>query len=113
MSDLETVLADAREDAKILRSHSHQAQAESIEQVCAAVAKAMADYLCWMSEAEAELFTGLKTPALRARFRSLMERDLAKWGERGQRLYRRLGLEHRGNSEAAKEAGRRAARKTA
>jgi hypothetical protein len=110
---LEQVLADAREEANVLRVHSHRAQAESIDKVCAAVATMMADYLTWLNEADAELYTGLKTPALRARFASLQQRGLAKWDhERRQRMYRRVALEHRGNNEAAREAGRRAAQST-
>jgi len=112
--ELEQVLADAREEAAVLRSHSHKAQAESIERVCAAVAEAMPDYLHWMTEAEAELYTGLKTAALRARFHALEERGLAKWDhDRRRRMYRRIGLEHRGNAEAAKQAGQLAVRKRA
>jgi hypothetical protein len=109
LPSLEIVLADAREEAAILRSHSHKAQADSMEKICDAVAAAMADYLALLTESEAMLYTGLKLPALRRRFTSLAARGLALWDGK-RRLYRRCALEHRGNAEAAHEAGRRAAR---
>lgn len=106
---LETVLADAREEAAILRVHSHKAQADSIEKVCDAVATSMADYLAWMNEAEAMLYTGRRQPYLRERFAAWELKGLARW-DGHRRLYRRLVLPHRGNAESAREAGRRAAR---
>jgi hypothetical protein len=110
---LEQVLADARGEAAVLRSHGHILQAESVEKVVDAVAASMADYLTKLTESEAMLFTGRKQPYLRDRFAAWERRGLAVWDEHGRRrLYRRLALEHRGNHEAALEAGREAARRT-
>lgn len=110
---LEHVLADALGEAAVLRSHGHTLQAESIEKVCEAVTTSMADYLTKLTETEAMMFTGRQQPYLRDRFTSLEQRGLAVWDEGGRRrLYRRLALEHRGNEEAAREAGRKAARRT-
>lgn len=109
MTPLDQVLADARQEVVILRSHGNKLQAKTLERFADLVAECMADYLAWLSEDRATLYTGLKAPALRSRFPSLEERGLAKWDEGGRRrLYRRIGLEHRGNSEAAREEGRRA-----
>ena len=107
--DLDTLLADARQEVTVLRSNGNKLQAKTLERFADKVAEVMADYLTWLSEDRATLYSGLKVPALRARFPSLEARGLAKWDESGRRrLYRRQGLEHRGNAEAAREEGRRA-----
>lgn len=107
--NLDQVIADAREEAVILKSHGHRAQAATLLRFADKVAESMLDYLTWLTEDRATLYSGLKVPALRSRFPSLEQRDLAKWDETGRRrLYRRIALEHRGNAEAAREAGRRA-----
>lgn len=111
--DLNQVLADARGEAAVLRSHGHVLQAESIEKVVEAVAGAMDDYLTLLTESEAMLFTGRKQPYLRDRFWDWQHRGLACWDEpHRRRLYRRIALEHRGNAEAAQAAGREAVRST-
>jgi hypothetical protein len=111
--DLTQVLTDARGEAAVLRSHGHVLQAESIEKLVEAVAKSMEDYLTLLTETEAMLFTGRKQPYLRDRFWEWQRRGLAVWDEQHhRRLYRRLALEHRGNAEAARQAGREAVRST-
>jgi hypothetical protein len=108
--DLDQVLADARQEVVILRSNGNKLQAKTLERFADRVAASMVDYLTWLPEDRATLYSGLKAPALRSRFPSLELRGLAKWDEGGRRrLYRRQALEHRGNAEAAREAGRRAA----
>ena len=109
VASLDQLLADWKERANQLRYTNHSHDATLIEKVCDEVADCMVDFLTWMSEERATLYTGLKAPALRHKFPSLEARGLAKWDEqRRRRLYRRVGLEHRGNSEAAREEGRRA-----
>src|SRR4051812_1262527 len=102
--DLDQVLADARQEVTILKANGNKLQAKTLERFADRVAESMVDYLTWLPEDRAMLYSGLKAPALRSRFPSLEERGLAKWDESGRRrLYRRQGLEHRGNLEAAHE----------
>ena len=106
---LDQVLADARQEVVILRANGNKLQAKTLERFADLVAESMVDYLTWLTEERATLYTGLKAPALRRRFPALEERGLAKWDNQGRRrLYRQIGLNHRGNIEAAREEGRRA-----
>lgn len=104
---LEQVLADARGEAAVLRSHGHKAQADSVEKVCEAVTAAAYEYLNWLSEAEARLRSGHSTEFLRARFARWLEQGLARWDGK-RRQYRAVVIPQRANREAAREAGRRA-----
>ena len=109
MSDLNQVLTDAREQAQVLRYHGHQAQARVLEEFADRVAESAAEFLVWVSEPEAQLYTGRSVEYLRGRFAGWEARGLAR-REKRQRYYRRIILEHRGNAEAARAAGQRAAR---
>lgn len=55
MKTPEQILADAREEAAILRRNGHTAQAVSVERVCEAFSSSplVADLLTWMSEQSA------------------------------------------------------------
>ena len=107
---VEQVLADARERVTALRFEGHPIQAASVARVVEDVAAALTEYLTTLSEAEAMLYTGRKADYLRALFAAWEARGLAMWDEpRRQRRFRRCVLEHRGNAEAARAAGERAA----
>lgn len=106
---IEQVLADAAERATMLRVEGHPVQAQSIERLAAEVRAALSEFLDWMPESAAALYTGRSPQYLRERFGRWSERGLAEF--RGtERYYRRCALEHRGNADAAREAGRRVAR---
>lgn len=107
---LEQLLADWRERATHLKASAHGREARLIDQLLEGVREALPEYLAWLSEADAMLYEGRRTPeALRDRFAELETRDLAKWDPRQRvRYYRRICLRHRGNPEAAREAGKRA-----
>lgn len=105
--DLETVLADAREEAAVLRSHGHVGQARSVEVLVERVADAMRAYLTTLSETEAALRSGWSVPRLRARFAEWESRGLAMLDERGRRRYRELIVPVRAQDEAARLAGER------
>lgn len=111
-NDLAQLLADLRGEAQVLRSHGQGAQARTLEGACDRVAEVMADYLVELTEADAALYTGRRPETVRSWYPSLEARGLARL-RNGRRIYRRMGLEHRGNAEAAREAGRRAAGKAA
>lgn len=106
--DLDQALADFRGEAATLRQHGQGPQALSIETVCDVVSECMRDYLTWLDEDDASLYTGRHQDTLARHFRELEARGMARW-HRGRRQYRRQGLTHRGNAEAARAAGARAA----
>ncbi len=69
----------------------------------------LGEFMDWMPESAAVLYTDRSREYLRARFARLAERGLAEW--RGRvRYFRRCALEHRGNADAARQEGRRAAK---
>lgn len=105
---LEDTLADLRERVTMLRMEGHPVQAASLERALTELVAALPEYLAVLSEADAVTYTGRSAAYLRARFGAWAERGLAEW--RGRvRYYRRCVLEHRGNADIAREAGRRAA----
>lgn len=103
---LEDVLANARERVTMLRMEGHAHQALSIERVLDEVRTApdMRQYLEWLDEPDAALYSGRAVATLARHFVSLEKRFLARW-HNGRRQYRRQALEHRGNPEAAKRRG--------
>lgn len=107
---IEEILANAAERATMLRSEGHPVQAQSIERITSEVRAALGEFLTWVSEPDAITYTGRSVEYLRGRFGAWKERGLAEW--RGPvRFYRRAVLEHRGNVEAMKARGERAARR--
>lgn len=105
---LEQVLEEALKEAGVLREHGHQDQADTLERLVTKVRASAAQYLDWLPEQDAMLYTGRSVEWLRRRFKEWEERGVARW-HHGRRQYRRIILEHRGNAEAAREAGKRAA----
>lgn len=106
---LEQVLQDAVKEATVLRQHGHQDQAKTLERMAEKVRASAEEYLDWLPEQLATLYTGRAVPWLRARFAGWEARGLARWAHR-RRQYRRIVLEHRGNVDAARAAGERAVR---
>jgi hypothetical protein len=109
---LETVLADKREDAAVLRRLGHAHDADLIEGVCDAVATAAEEYLRWLSEGDATLQSGWSPDRLRRQFPAWERLGHAMYDEKRRRIYRQLIVPHRANTVAARERGRRAAMKT-
>ena len=107
---IEQVIADTRERANALRIEGHPVQAASVDRAVTEITHCLSEYLDILTESEAMLYTGRKADYLRARFAAWEARGLAMWDERGRgRRYRRCALEHRGNADAARAAGMRAA----
>lgn len=105
---LEHVLEEALKEAAVLRQHGHTEQAKTLERMAEKVRASAAEYLDWLSEQNARLYTGRSERWLRSRFLDWEPRGLARW-HHGRRQYRRIILEHRGNAEAAFAAGQRGA----
>lgn len=109
---LETVLADWRSDAQVLRRQGHEREAEQIERLCADVAREAEEYLRWLPEDDALIRSG--------RGRDWLRRQFAEWERQGharrdgrRRYYRMLLIPQRADTLSAREAGRQAARGTA
>lgn len=105
---LEDTLADLRERVTMLRVEGHPVQAASVERAIEQLVACLPEYLVLLSEAEAVTYSGRSIAYLRSRFGAWQSRGLAEWKGR-VRYYRRCVLEHRGNADIAREAGRRAA----
>lgn len=105
---LEQVIADRRESANHAGWLGHAHDAELIRSVLDEVEEAAEDYLRWLSEAEAKLWTGHVTRWLRARYAELEPDGNAKT-EHGKRFFRAICLPRRVNADQARAAGRRAA----
>lgn len=105
---LEQTLADLRERVTMLRVEGHPVQAASVERAIEQLVACLPEYLVLLSEGDAVTYTGRSPAYLRARFGAWHSRGLAEWKGR-VRYYRRCVLEHRGNADIAREAGRRAA----
>ena len=109
MKSFEQVKADLMGEAAVLRRNGHVVQAASLERACTEFSAAAAEFAAWLTEQEAMTYTGRKSPWLRAQFDEWVARGLAKTVGR-TRYYRRCILVHRGNQEAARAAGRAAAK---
>lgn len=107
---LDEVLANAAERANMLKMEGQEKQAISIENVISEVKKAddMRQYLDWLDEEDAALYTGRQKSTLARHFAAMEKRHLARW-HNGRRQYRRQALPHRGNAEAARRSGAEAA----
>ncbi len=107
-TDLEDLVATWRAEAAVLRRHGATAIADALER-CAAEAEGSAfEWLRWLDEGTAMLFTGHKRETLRNMFRELESRGLARL-RGGHRQYRRCALRRRADVDAARAAGARAA----
>lgn len=109
MNDLRQVLADAREEASLLRRHGHPEQADSIVRLADAVAASARDYLWWLSESDALARCGMSLRWLRVQYRAWLATGNARRDNHGNRWYRALVVPQRVHKSAAREAGRAAA----
>jgi hypothetical protein len=108
---LEDTISEARARALVLKVEGHGAQAAAIERVCTEIerARGFEEYLCWLPEDEAVIYTNRTVEFLRARFGHWEQRSLAQLVGR-TRFYRRCALESRAPNQAAFTAGRHVAR---
>lgn len=108
MSDLAQILADAREEAQVLRRTGNAGQADYMDALVSKIREAAEGFITWRSEADAQLKSGLSSRTLRRRFRELVDTGLARYGQKGQREYldcavpqRDLGAQRRRGQAAA------------
>lgn len=101
---LETVLADYRSDADALDRTQSASTAKLIRQMCKDVETAAEDFLIFLPEKEAELWSGYAKDWLRKRFPAWERLGHAKYRAHGKRdrLYRRCILPRRADLAAAR-----------
>lgn len=107
---LENLLADWAEEATILKLNGMSTATH--DRFGAAVRDCMVAYLDWMTEQEAQLWSGWSANRLRSHFPEWMEQGLAEWvgeGRRAKRRYRRQVVPRRADTAGAFEAGKRSA----
>jgi hypothetical protein len=107
--DLAQILADAREEAQVLRANGAGFAVDRVESLIEDVAARTEDARHWLSEEQAMLKSGLASRTLRLRFRWLRECKLARYGKRHRREYRADVVPQRTDSQAMYEEGRRSA----
>jgi len=107
---LEQVLGELHDEARVLAKYGDERVAKIISGIIKRVRDAAEDYITWLSEGDAQLWTGRSERWLRARFVEWERGGHAK-KERGRRYYRAVVLPHRENVSAAYRAGEAAARR--
>ncbi len=107
--DLGQLITDWHGDATVLHRRGQHALAEQLEQCAREVQLAAEEWLTWVTELEAALFSGQTTRWLQSRFPAWERRGMAKRDGR-TRKYRLCIVPRRAETDAAFEAGRAAAR---
>lgn len=106
MKPIETVIADLRDEAAVLRRNGHVAQADTIDRVLDEVRAAARDFLEWISEGEAQLRSGRGADYFRTRRPTWEEDGLAKKVGRTW-FYRRCAIERRKLTSITRAEARR------
>ncbi len=109
-NDLETVLADARGEAAVLKGNRAAFSVDRIERLLSDVQSAAEDWLTWLSEKDAAVRCGFSVDWLRGRFEALRRDGHARLAGRA-RQYRACAIPRRANVVTAAARGREAARK--
>lgn len=112
MKPIEQVIADAREEAAVLRKHGQAAIATAIDRVCDEVSEATEDYRTWLTETDAMLRSGHTRTWLRNRFPAWAHQGMARWSPKNStaREFRALIIPVRTNLAALRADARMAAR---
>ncbi len=100
--DLGQILADAREEAKIIARMGNTQQATYLTDLLDKIGEATEDYNTWLSEEKANVKSGLSYRTLRRRFKELFDCGLARYNMKHQREYRSVAIPSRPDVEQAK-----------
>lgn len=103
------VLADARADADMLDRRGHATEATSLRKLCNDIEAGAREYLTFLSEIDAALFTG-ETPRTLQRHFAALERRGHAYRQGRMRFYRECVLTPKADRRAAFDAGAAAAR---
>lgn len=109
MADLSQVLADAREEAAVLRANAAGFSVARVEQLLDDVQSAAEEWLTWLSEGDAVMRSGYSVDWLRGRFEAMRRDGHARMQGRA-RQYRACAVPRRANTATAAARGRDAAR---
>lgn len=88
MTDLNEIIANAREQANVLRLTGNAGQAEYVDQLVTQIADATEEVRKWISEADAHLRSGWSMRTLRRRFQEWLVTGHARQNARKEREYR-------------------------
>lgn len=108
MTDTRTlaeILADAREEAQVLRRAGNAGQADYLDALLSQIRDSSEGFIVWRSEADAMLKSGLSARALRRRFRELLDSGLARYGQKGHREYLDCAVPNRPEIREARKRG--------
>lgn len=103
MPDAGQIIADAREEAKIIARMGNEQQAKYLHALLDTLSESLEDYLTWLSEEKAQAKSGLSYRTLRRRFRELYECGLARYNSKGHREYRSVAVPARPDVAAARQ----------
>jgi hypothetical protein len=107
--DLETALADLREEAVTLRRARVAMPPDRVEEWADIVERAAEEWLTWLSEGDASMRAGKSTDWVRGRYEQL-HRDGHARTVNGKRQYRSCFIPRHANADTAAQRGREAAR---
>jgi hypothetical protein len=112
MLDLAQVIADAREEAQVLRANGAGMAPDRLHQLLDDVTEAAEEYLTWLTENDASIRSGYSLVWLRSRFPAMQREGHARLNGKA-RQYRACAVPRRANTAMAAVKGREAARKSA
>lgn len=110
-TDLTQILADAREEAQVLRSNGAGFAVGRVEELLAAIAQSAEEWTTWLSEGDAMVRSGFSVVWFRGRFESLKRDGHARLVGRA-RQYRACAVPRRANTALQNSRGRDAARRS-
>lgn len=106
--ELTDVLAEAREDAAVLRRRGHASDAELLEQMVDRVSRAASDMLTWWSEEDAAAAAGWTLTKVRKHAKAFAHTDHVRY-ERRRYLLRAVIVPRALPASIVRAAGARAA----
>lgn len=107
--DLSQILADAREEAQVLRANGAGFAVDRVETLLGEIAGAAEEWTTWLSEGDAAMRSGYSKVWLRGRFEAWLREGHARL-DRRNRQYRACVVPRRANTVTANTRGRNAAR---
>jgi hypothetical protein len=110
---IEQTLADAREEATVLKRYGQSDVAAAVEAMLDRIAAELREYLTWHDEKGASLLSGKPAGFFRGRFEDWSERGLARSPRRGVRQYREVVIPKRARMSEVQADAERAAREDA
>lgn len=110
--DLETLLADIQSEGSVLRRNDGKFTVDRVEEFVRDLKASLAEFLTFVSEAEAIVRSGHREPWFRQRFAEWERQGQARWDPRHKtrRQYRLIVVPLAQDDDAVRASARRAAR---